>query len=187
MVSGTVIPACAPIASGITRSVTFGSELLATRPAIGSRIPHEEKGIAIIFGITGPVTGRDYAVAGLPISYTSGGQPYTLLLWGGDMACVEANAGASSPTCNAFYSKVNAAIERMAGLAWASGSKRLLTGVPSACPARCGAAVLPARPAEACPAVAATAGAPAGPRSAPGLDGRLPADAMEPWSAGAWC
>jgi hypothetical protein len=86
------------------------------KPAIGAKIPHEENGIGIIFGITGPVIGHNYAVAGLRISYTFNGQPYTVLLWGGDMACVEVNASATSPTCNTFYNKVNTAIEKMSGL-----------------------------------------------------------------------
>jgi hypothetical protein len=90
------------------------SGFVRVKPAIGARLPHGQSGI--IFGVTGPVIGRDYAIAGVRIGYTFDGRPYTAVAWGGDMACVEATSATNSPTCNAFYNKVNAAIEKMSGL-----------------------------------------------------------------------
>jgi hypothetical protein len=63
------------------------------------------------------MTGRNYAIAGVRISYTFDGHPYTAVAWGGDMACVVASLNSSAASCNAFYNKVNTAIEKMSGLA----------------------------------------------------------------------
>jgi hypothetical protein len=84
------------------------------KPAIGARLPHGQSGI--IYGVTGQVIGRDYAIAGVRISYTFDGRPYTAIAWGGDLACVVASLDSSTATCNAFYNTVNAAIENMSGL-----------------------------------------------------------------------
>jgi hypothetical protein len=62
------------------------------------------------------VTGRNYAAAGLRIAYSTGGRIYTVVAWGGDMACVVPSLASSAASCNAFYNKVNAAIEKMSGL-----------------------------------------------------------------------
>lgn len=84
------------------------------KSAIGAQLPHGQSGI--VYAITGMTIGRDYAIAGLRVSYTIGGHAYIMLAWSGDMACVEANSYASSPTCDAFYNTVNAAIEKISGL-----------------------------------------------------------------------
>jgi hypothetical protein len=86
------------------------------KPAIGATLPYGQTNI--IYGITGTVTGRNYAAAGLQITYSYDGQKYTVVAWGGDMACVVANldSSADAATCNASYNKVNAAIEKLSGL-----------------------------------------------------------------------
>lgn len=86
------------------------------------RIWHQPAGTGIVFGITGQVPGRDYAVAGLRITYTYNGHSYTTSAWAGNEACIvpdmnPANLAAASAACNGpFNTKVNTAIEQMAGL-----------------------------------------------------------------------
>lgn len=91
-------------------------------PAIGAELAHGQTGI--VFGITGSVIGRDYALAGLRVEYKYHGQLYSTVAWAGEAACVAANwrlesASWKSDTasCQAFTNKVNSILQKTASLA----------------------------------------------------------------------
>lgn len=91
------------------------------KQAIGAELSHGQTGI--VFGITGQVSGRSYAVAGLRVEYKYRGQLYSTLAWAGEAACVatswKSNASgwtAHVASCQAFTRKVNAILEKMAGI-----------------------------------------------------------------------
>jgi hypothetical protein len=88
------------------------------RGFIGAELPHGVVGI--IFGITGPATGRHYAVAGLRIEYRYRGGAYSAVAWAGMTACVTANPNSGSAksfaSCEQFSNQVNSILEKMAGL-----------------------------------------------------------------------
>lgn len=91
------------------------------KQAIGAELPHGQTGI--VFGITGQVSGRRYAVAGLRIEYKYRGQFYSTLAWAGEAACVatswKRNANgwkANVASCQAFTSKVNGILEKISGI-----------------------------------------------------------------------
>lgn len=91
------------------------------KQAIGAQLPSGQTGI--VFGITGQISGRSYAVAGLRIEYRYRSQLYSTLAWAGEAACVatswKANARgwkANAASCQAFTRKVNGILEKMAGI-----------------------------------------------------------------------
>jgi hypothetical protein len=87
-----------------------------SRPAIGADLPYGNVGL--FFGITGPLAGHNYAVAGLKIAYTYQGQHHSLVAWAGAAACVAANPNSSSSyqSCSTYTTSVNTIVEKLAGL-----------------------------------------------------------------------
>ncbi len=87
------------------------------RGLIGAELPHGVVGI--VFGITGPVIGGQYAVAGLRIDYRDRGGAYSTVAWAGMTACVTANPSTGSSrsfaSCEQSSSDVNSSMEKMAG------------------------------------------------------------------------
>jgi hypothetical protein len=59
---------------------------LPTRPLNGALIGHGQSNI--IFGVTGPVSGRNYYVAGLKITYEYKAHIYHVVAWSAAVACV---------------------------------------------------------------------------------------------------
>lgn len=84
------------------------------RSFVGSRLPAGRSGI--VFAIAGQQPGHNYAVAGLRIEYTYAGQSYSVVTWGGSVACVAATVTADVPSCEPFKHDVNDAVEKMAGI-----------------------------------------------------------------------
>lgn len=81
------------------------------RPAIGGTLP---PGLSqIVFGFNGPRAGQDYAMAGVTITYKYHGQAYTATAWAAEVACTAQKPQAA---CEAYLAKVNARVEKMAGL-----------------------------------------------------------------------
>ena len=81
------------------------------RPAIGGTLP---PGLSqIVFGFSGPRAGQDYAMAGVTITYEYHGQAYSVTAWTAEVACAMQKPPAA---CKAYLAKVNARVEKMAGL-----------------------------------------------------------------------
>lgn len=81
------------------------------KPAIGGTLP---PGLSqIVFGFNGPKAGQDYAMAGVTITYKYHGQTYTVTAWTAEVACTMQKPQAA---CGAYLAKVNARVEKMAGL-----------------------------------------------------------------------
>jgi hypothetical protein len=100
--------------TGASIAADRGWPAVPTRPLIGAELPHGLTGI--VFGISGPAADRDYAVAGLRLTYTYHGQSYTVIAWAGLAACVAATPRSATPSCQPFQSKVNSIIMKMAGI-----------------------------------------------------------------------
>lgn len=93
------------------------------KQAIGAELPHGQTGI--VFGITGLVIGRNYAVAGIRVEYKYHGQLYSTVAWAGEAACVAASWRpestswkADTASCQAFTSKVNSILQKTANLSY---------------------------------------------------------------------
>jgi hypothetical protein len=81
------------------------------RSAIGGTLP---PGLSqIVFGFNGPRAGQDYAMAGVTITYDYHGQAYSATAWTAEAACP---MQAPLAACKAYLAKVNARVEKMAGL-----------------------------------------------------------------------
>ena len=81
------------------------------RPAIGGTLP---PGLSqIVFGFSGPRAGQDYAMAGVTITYEYHGQSYSVTAWTAEAACTNQEP---QTACEAYLAKVNARVEKMAGL-----------------------------------------------------------------------
>jgi len=100
--------------SGASVATARGWPAVPTRPLIGAELRGSQFGI--VFGISGPRAGRDYAVAGLRIRYVYQGQSYSMVAWGALVGCVTATLRSDSPSCRPFASKVNGVVEKMAGI-----------------------------------------------------------------------
>jgi hypothetical protein len=87
---------------------------IPTRPLTGARLPRGQSNI--IIGITGQAAGRNYAAAGIRISYRVSGRLYHLTAWSVGVACVRKVVGPSYPGCSAAVSKAVAAVRKMIGL-----------------------------------------------------------------------
>jgi hypothetical protein len=103
--------------SAATPAVRGWSAMPGVTPLIGGELASGPGGI--LFGITGPTPGTDYAVAGLKIEYDYDGNRYTYIAWMADVACVTANwqhvPPAAAAACQAFTRQVNEAVLKMAG------------------------------------------------------------------------
>jgi hypothetical protein len=99
--------------TGAGIAATAGWPVVPARPLIGAELPHGLTGI--LFGITGLVAGRDYAVAGLRLTYTYNDRSYAVIAWAGLAACVAATRRSATPSCQTFQNKVNGIIMKMAG------------------------------------------------------------------------
>jgi hypothetical protein len=89
---------------------------IPVRSLNGAVLPHGES--RILFGITGPSPGANYAAAGVRITYRYRGLTYTVTAWSGAMACVEDSSGrdAANQRCNTMSGKFSAAVDHVAGL-----------------------------------------------------------------------
>jgi len=85
------------------------------RQAVGAEVPTGLTGI--VFGIAGPVSGRDYAVAGLRVDYQYHGRIYATIAWSGEAACVigSGESDGADASCSAFSKKINSILEKLAG------------------------------------------------------------------------
>jgi hypothetical protein len=86
-----------------------------TRPLPGT-VARPGRQIDIIFGITGAVLGRNYAAAGLKITYRAGGQSYQVVAWSVGVSCVRASILKPwGDSCDAVMIRDVARVNRMAG------------------------------------------------------------------------
>jgi hypothetical protein len=93
------------------RPAIGGTLPVPVRPAIGGTLP---PGLSqIVFGFSGPRAGQDYAMAGVTITYEYHGQTYSAPAWTAEAACTTPESLAA---CQAYLAKVNALVEKMAGL-----------------------------------------------------------------------
>jgi hypothetical protein len=67
----------------------------------------------IVFGFSGPRARQDYAMAGVAITYEYHGQAYSVTAWTAEAACTNQEP---QTACKAYLAKVNARVEKMAGL-----------------------------------------------------------------------
>jgi len=86
------------------------------RPAPGARLAHGRMGI--VFGFTGSVPDREYALAGVRITYEYRGRLYSAVGWAVEVACVSKNWRKPGPgsVCRAATDRANKTVERMTGL-----------------------------------------------------------------------
>ena len=85
------------------------------RPAVGAQLAHGLSGI--IFGITGRAPSREYAIAGVKITYKYHGQVYSTTAWAVEVACVAKNWRKDPiPGCQAVTNKSNGIVEKMIGI-----------------------------------------------------------------------
>lgn len=84
------------------------------RPAAGARLAHGRVGV--VFGFTGSVPDRQYALAGVRITYEYRGRQYSAIGWAVEVACVSKNWRQPSPGCDAAKDRANRAVEKLAGL-----------------------------------------------------------------------
>jgi hypothetical protein len=87
------------------------------RAFTGATIPHGET--RVIFGIVGAEPGKNYASAGVRISYRYGGQEYTVVAWSGVVACVMTQhepVRKASDDCNLVGNKILAPLDKESGL-----------------------------------------------------------------------
>jgi hypothetical protein len=87
------------------------------RPAVGARLPRGLVGI--VFGFTGEVPGREYALAGVKITYEYQDRQYSAIGWAVEVACVSRNWRQPSPGsgCQAATDRANTTVKKMTGLA----------------------------------------------------------------------
>lgn len=81
------------------------------RKLVGGQLPQGNSGI--IFALTATVTGKNYAVSGLKITYSYHGGQYSAIAWAGEAVCVAASDSANDPSCAPFASEVNGVIQEM--------------------------------------------------------------------------
>lgn len=82
----------------------------------GAKLPAGES--RIIFGFTGNQAGRNYAAAGIRITYTYQGRDLTVTAWSGIMACVTRSHQQSHAAryCQALGGSFTTAVRKVAGL-----------------------------------------------------------------------
>ena len=101
-------------ASGVSVAAMRDWPPVAVRSFVGAWLPAGRSGI--VFAIAGQQPGHNYAVAGLRVEYTYAGRSYSVLAWGGSVACIAVTVTADVPSCEPFQHNVNDAVEKMAGI-----------------------------------------------------------------------
>jgi hypothetical protein len=126
LVSATVVPVTGERPTGrlvhVGISTTLGMAAavggwpihsLPTRPLSGALIGHGQSDI--IFGITGPVSGRAYSVAGLRIGYRYGHRTYYVVAWSAAVACVTTRYNDGHALCPDAADNAQSRVQQMAG------------------------------------------------------------------------
>jgi hypothetical protein len=119
-VPGQRVPRLAHVAIATTGEGIAGARdwppPVPVRPAAGALLARGQVGV--VFGFTGSVPGRDYALAGVKIIYAYRGRRYSATGWAVEVACVSRNWRKPGPSagCRTASDLANTAVKKMTGL-----------------------------------------------------------------------
>lgn len=82
----------------------------------GAQIGHGQTDIIIIIGVTGTTAGKNYAVAGVKITYQYQGTTYRVVAWSAGIACVS-RIVRSTRSCDTADQVIVPEVQKMAGAA----------------------------------------------------------------------